>query len=74
MWFAGEAASAGDRLPQSVNAGERSGHQANAHQVRRRVQPDTTAQHVHRVGAPDRRGVLQPGENIFQKNLKNFIY
>ena len=29
--------------------------------MRRRLQPHTAAQHVHRVGAKDRRGIFQPG-------------
>ena len=41
--------------------GQHHAGQADAHQVRRRVQPVAAADALRRVGAPHRRRVLQPG-------------
>lgn len=61
----GDATAAGDRLRQSQHFGEHHPSQAHADQVRRRLEPDAPAQHVHRVGAAHRRRILQSGTHRF---------
>lgn len=55
------SAAPGNRLCRSQHIREHNPCQTNANQMRRRLQPHTAAQHVHRVGAKDRRGIFQPG-------------
>ena len=60
-WSRNRDSAARNRLHKSQHFGEHHPSQAYANQMRRRLQSDTTSQHVHRVGAPYRRGILQPG-------------
>lgn len=50
-----------NRLRQSQHFGEHHPSQAYVNQMRRRLQSDTTSQHVHRVGTPYCWGIFQPG-------------